>query len=686
MNRQGKTIPYKRPLLAAGLTAVAVTALVLGAVWWLALVCVALLTMWLWCRRGFLCAAVAVLFFLSATGFRHWYVSPAVQADGKTDTLTAVVVACPTYGDMYTVRVTDSALLRRDTRVMLWWDGEESPRLGSTVTAEVEWLAFEDNRTYYAAQGAFVCAFPRNYDAMSIRTATGGMASLADLRLRVVRTLMAAPRRYLADAESSVLAAMCFGERRFLDDRLATTFQGSGLSHLLVVSGLHLSLIVLAVQRLLRRIGMRVGCVVTLLAAWLFAWLAGFSPSIIRAAVMVTVWLIGCLCFCRSDGLNSLGLAALLLLALHPYTLWNVSFQLSFAATLGVLLLAPRLASRYAVRDISVWTTLRNKTLSGAAVCVSALLFTLPIAAYHYGGFPLTSIVSNVLALPVAGAILLLGWVGALCGLVPFLGWLSQAVLWVVHYLVRYLEWVAKTCSPAWAWITVSSLWAWLLLFGVCALVAYAIYHRVPLRRAAAVVAALILLVVGVAYPLAVAPCRLTVVPSDNEGGLILQQGGHCALLITHGEELREITYETAPFIPDVIVVAGMTAACETQLGQFPAAQVLCVDEMPAGTKVTLWRGCDLTVGETGWWRLRMQAESLWIATDPTAAAPADAGQCLYVGGTPTHPPETAYTVVCSEGWLRRHRPVLTGRETFVIENPITLIPHKGEWRMSLWL
>lgn len=682
MNRQSTSIPYKRPLLAAGLTAVAVTAVTLGAVWWLSLACVALLTMWLWCRRGLLCAAVAVLFFLSAMGFRHWYVLPTVGLDGERDTLTAVVVACPTYGDMYTVRVTDSALLRRGTRVMLLCNGQESPRLGGVVTAEVEMFAYEDHRTYYAAQGAFVCAFAAGDEDEVIRVTERGVAPLVDLRLRAVRALMAAPRRYLADAESSVLAAMCFGERRFLDERLAAAFQGSGLSHLLVVSGLHLSLIVLAVQRLLRRIGMRVGCVVTLLAAWLFAWLAGFSPSIIRAAVMVTVWLIGCLCFCRSDGLNSLGLAALLLLALHPYTLWNVSFQLSFAATLGVLLLAPRLASRYT----SDGNAVRHKVLSGVSVSISALLFTLPIAAYHYGGFPLTSIVSNALALPVAGAILLLGWVGALCGLVPFLGWLSQAVLWVVHYLVRYLEWVAKTCSPAWAWITVSSRWAWLLLLGLCAIVAFALYHRISFARLAAVMMTFVVLAVGVGYPLAVSPVSLTVVPSDNEGGLILRQGGHCALILTHGEELREVTYETAPFIPDVIVTGECPATAQTQLGQFPTAQVLRADGMPVGTHVTLWKDCHLTVCETGWWRLQIQDAILWIATDSTAAVPADAGTCLYVGGTPTHPPETAYTVVCSEGWLRRHRPALTGRETFVIENPITLIPHKGEWRMSLWL
>lgn len=693
MSQQRTETPYRRPLFAAGLSVVAVTALALHGAWWLSLACVALLLLWLFFRRALLCAAVVAIYFVSAMGFRHWYVSPTVHLDGETDTLTAVVVEQPTYGGMYTVQVTHSEVLRQGTRVMLWCTGEETPRMGGTVTATVELFAVEKNQRHSASRGAFVYAFPTGDEDTAVAITEWGASAAADSRLQAVRALTAAPRRYLGDEESGILSALCFGERSFLSDETAAAFQGSGLSHLLVVSGLHLSMVAVAVRLLLRRTGMRLSVGITVLIVWLFAWLTGFSPSILRAAIMCTVWLVGCFFFCRSDGLNSLGLAALLLLAVNPYTLWNVSFQLSFAATLGVLLLAPRLVSRYErVADPDspwwhvAWRWLRHKMLGGAAVCVSALLFTLPMAAYHYGGFPLTSIVSNVLAVPVAGAILLLGWIGALCGLVPFLGWLSQCVLLVADWLIRYLKWVAALCSPDWAWLTVSTLWGWLLLCGVCALIAFGIYFRIPLRRVTAVVAALVVLTVGVGYPLTVSPVSLTIVPSDNEGGLILRQGSHCALLLTHAEELNEITYEAAPAIPDAIVVGEDSAAAAYQLHRFPTAQVLSVADMPVGTEAELWKDCCLTVHADGWWRLQIKENVLWIATDPTIDVPAPDGTCIYVGGTPAHPPDTAYTVVCSEAWLRRHRPHLTGRETFVIENPMTLIPHRGEWRMSLWL
>ncbi len=696
MRRQGETAPYKRPLLAAGLTAVAVTAVGLECVWWLALSCVFLLLLWFSFRRMILCAVTAVLFFFWAAGYRHWYVLPTAALDGEYDTLSAVVTAEPNYGEMYTVCVTRSTVLRRGTRVMLLCNDEDVPRLGGTVVARVRLYTVAENQNFYASQGAFVCAFPDGDEDTAVTVTERGSSPSADLRLRVIRILTAAPRRYLGEEESAILSAMCFGERSFLSEDTTAAFRGSGLSHLLVVSGLHLSMVALAVRRFCRRFGLRVTCLVTILAAWLFAWLVGFSPSIVRAAVMCTLWLVGCLLFCRSEGLNSLGLAALMVLAGRPYTLWDVGFQLSFAATLGVLLLAPRLVSRYEPVEEGRWHRVRHTVLSGAAVCVSALLFTLPIAAYHYGGFPLTSVISNVLAIPVAGAILLFGWLGAVCGLVPVLGWLSQCLLLMTHGLVRYLSWVAEVCSPDWAWLTVSQHWMWLLLLGVCTLIALAICFGVPFRRFAASVTALTVLAVGLGYPLTVSPISLTVVPSDNECGIILRQGSHCALLLTHVGELQEITYVTPPFTPDVIVVGEGDAAAFDQLRHFPTAQVLSAAVVsdrnitavvcPVGTEVELWKNCRLTVGENGWWRLDVGGTPLWVATDPAAVAPDTNATCIYVGGTPTHPPDAAYTVVCSGAWLRRHRPALTGRETFIIEKPLTWIPRREEWRMSLWL
>lgn len=684
----------KRPLLAAGLTAVAVTTVVLKLPWWLSLSCVILLLGYLWWRRRFLCAVTAVVFLLLSMGWRHWYWLSSVGLDETADTLSGVVVDTPAYGEMYTVRVTASSHLRRGTLVMMLCNGDDRPYLGSSIAASVRLRTVADNQSYYASRGAFVCAFPEGYDRTAVTVTQRGSAPLATLRQGMRRYLMTAAHRVLGAEESSIVAALCFGDRDFLSEETVSAFQGSGLGHLLVVSGLHLSMVMLAVRRFVRRLGMRPTCFVTLLVIWLFAWLVGISSSVFRAALMGSVWLVGMLCFCHSDGLNSLGLAALLLLAVNPYTVWNAGFQLSFAATLGVLLLAPRLVEPQETADpdevwwYALWRWLRHTVVSGAAACLCALLFTLPIAAYHYGGLPLTSVVSNVLAVPVGGLVLLLGWLGAVCGWLPFLGWLTNGILWLTGLLCRYLSWVARLCSPDWAWVIIDQPWQWLLLGAVCALVVCAVLWRIPWRQMVAGLSTLVVLTMAVAVPLTVTPFRVTVIPSDNAAGFLLQQGTHCALLMTDAAELDEVVYTTAPFSPDVVFVGTAMATTNT----FPSALTFSTDSAslgdvihcPVGSAVTLWRNCCLMVVSDGCWRVQVGEDTLWICTDLTVVPPVGEGLCVYVGGVPTCAPQTPYAAVCSEAYFRRHRPTLTGEEMLLIHQSKTFTPRRGEWRLSL--
>ena len=102
-------------------------------------------------------------------------------------------------------------------------------------------------------------------------------------------------------------------------------------------------MVAVTMRRLLRRLGYRLSAVLTIPFILAFMLLVGFTPSVCRAGVMCLVWLGGYLVSRRQDGLNSLGLAAMLLLAENPYTLQNAGFQLSFMATAGILLIAPRL-------------------------------------------------------------------------------------------------------------------------------------------------------------------------------------------------------------------------------------------------------------------------------------------------------------------------------------------------------
>lgn len=697
-----ETYGIQRPLFWGGAVAVILTAIALSAPLWVTLSLAAVAVMLFWWHRSLWCVALTVAFLLLSVGYRHVYIDPVRHLDGQEDTVTGVVVEIPTVGEMYTVRVTDSDLLPTHSYVAVLWEGEDMPALYDVVETKVCLHAVAGGEPHNSSFGAVVRAFPATY-AEDDMVVVGSVETAAHRWMSRARQVLVAPcRDTLGGAESGILAAVCFGDRSFLDTSANAAFRGSGLSHLLVVSGLHVSMVALALRGLLRRLGRHLSCALTLAGMWWFAWLVGFSPSVLRATVMCSLWLIGRWWFLRADGLNSLGLAAMVVLAAEPYAVYHGGFQLSFAATLGVLLLAPRLMPRYEpTYDLPWWSRLwhglRQGAVGGAAACVSALLFTLPIAVYHYGGFALTTVVSNLLAVAPVGIMMALGWLGSVCCLVPFLGWLGRGLLLSAGLLARYVGWVAQICSPDWAWIAVPHRWQVWLIGGLCLVTVCGILCRVSCRRLAASVGALAVLAACVGVPLTTHSLQLTVLSLDNEGAFILTHQGHSALLLTHGKELDEAAYNTTALDPDVIFLGDAFAADVSRLSRFPDATVLAAPQVaemasgremiacPVGATVTLWEGCRLTPVTAAWWRLCVGTQTVDICTDPSAAPIGGENLRIYVGGTPACPPAGRYTVVCSEAWLRRRRPSLTGRETFILDQPITYIPQQGEWRALVW-
>lgn len=698
MRGKGETQRMKRPLLWGGVAAAAVTAAALQWPLWVALsVAILLLACFLW-RRSAVCALLAVAFLVISVGYRHWYIEPTRHLDGYVDTITGVVVEAPRQGKMYTIRVQSSSVLRENTRVSLLYYGEEKPTLYDTIIAKVRLHATEGD-DYSVGNGCFVRAFPAEY-LESDMAVTSTTETVLDRWMHQVRlSLQSVSFRVLGPTESAILSAVCFGERAYLEDAAVEAFRVSGLSHLLVVSGLHVSMVALALRRLFRRFGRHTVCLLSLCGVWWFGWLVGFSPSVLRAATMCSVWLIGRWLFCRADGLNTLGFAAVVVLALEPYALWDGGFQLSFAATFGVLLLAPRLTPHFEKKyDLpwwqNLWQTLRRTVVSGAAVCFSALLFTLPIAVHHYGGFSLTVIVSNVLAVAPVGAMMALGWVGTLCGLVPFLGWLSNGLMLFAGLLARYIHWVAEICSPDWAWIPVTKWWQVWLIVGLCAIAVCGILCRISWRRILACLSFLAVTVYCVGTPLTTPMAEVTVVSLDGDAAIVVRYGYDTALLLTHGREVDETAYALPNLDPDVVFVAEASASDATRLQRYPNATVFVAEDAaaipatlcPAGGTITLWKGCTLSLVSDDWWLVRVGIHQVWICVNPKAPAVDTTDFCIYVGGTPTHPPSTAYAVACTEAWLRRYRPVLTGREICVVNTPTTFVPQEGEWRVTPWL
>lgn len=307
---------------------------------------------------------------------------------------------------------------------------------------------------------------------------------------RYVQTMLT---RYVPSA-SGVLRALLLGDRSHLTPEVLSRFAGTGLMHLLAVSGLHVLLVGMVLYGLLRPLLMRlrqfglalswevveyIRSAVTLAVLLFYMLLTGASPSVVRAVIM-TALLMGQVLFQRNaHTLNTLGVAAFLILIIDPENLFDVGFQLSFAAVGGIVSLHPVITRncppswRSAGPIYSVVTTV--------SVSLAATLGTMPILLSHFGRVPFAGLVLNIVAIPLTALTLIAGIL-----LIVF-GWVSpigSIIGGAADGFARVLLLVADAGSKYFDWATIELPLhsTWLILAMVSAIILIAQWPRPRIR------------------------------------------------------------------------------------------------------------------------------------------------------------------------------------------------------------
>lgn len=267
---------------------------------------------------------------------------------------------------------------------------------------------------------------------------TSGL-SFGELRRRALRLYA---RMGIEGEGGAIVEAMTLGEKSHLTRGQRKAFASAGLSHLLALSGFHLTILITLFNLFLFRSYLPFGIrralsVLVIPALWAFAALTGFSPSLVRAVVMCTVLQVAFLLGREYSMLNALAVAAVAMLAANPLTLLDVGFQLSFVSMLAIGLLAlptlRRFPSRHGMVVSGLYATL--------VVSLSCSLFTLPLVAYYFGQVPLLSVLSNVVAAVLATCLM---WVSAVWWLLAF--W-PFAQIWVGKLAVGLAEGLQTVAS-----------------------------------------------------------------------------------------------------------------------------------------------------------------------------------------------------------------------------------------------
>ncbi len=305
-----------------------------------------------------------------------------------------------------------------------------------------------------------------------VRTASGGSGG----RLGVVDRLAIGVAAGLPDRAAGLMLALTLGKRDDLGD-LRDTFGAAGMAHLLALSGMHVGVLLLAIGRSVSRLP-RARLPVLAAATVAFVFLVGPSPSVVRAATMSLAALAtAALGAGRAHAWATLGLAALVSTLAAPQMVFDLGFQLSYLAVAGMLVFLPPWTKALAARgaggrpnrsgaptSVRAWAArLVAAVATGGLVSVAAQLPTLSLVAGTFGGVPVASPLVNVVAVPLAGLLVPLGFLAALVGLVatPLAGLVNAVTGPVAAALIATAELGARLPLVAWGEIGPAGHAAW---------------------------------------------------------------------------------------------------------------------------------------------------------------------------------------------------------------------------------
>ncbi|MBL7721337.1 MAG: ComEC family competence protein [Chitinophagaceae bacterium] len=268
------------------------------------------------------------------------------------------------------------------------------------------------------------------------------------------------------EKELGLAEALLIGYKNDLEQSLVQSYTNTGVVHIIAISGLHLgliywllSLLLKPLQKAKRMKWLRPVLIIT--GLWLFSLLAGAQPSILRSALMFTCIVIGESLSRRTSIYNTMAVSAFLLLCINPFWLWDVGFQLSYAAVLSIIIF---------MRPVYNWFYIPNKLLDFIwklnAVTIAAQILTVPIGIYHFHQFPNLFLLTNFVAVPLS-SVILLGEILLCCisFIPPAAVLMGQLLSFLIRVMNNYIEKIETIRFSLWDGLQISITQAMLLLF-----------------------------------------------------------------------------------------------------------------------------------------------------------------------------------------------------------------------------
>ncbi len=428
-----------------------------------------------------------------------------------------------------------------------------------------------DYRSYMQRRGFYATAFVRTNSYEVIEENALPFYKAVPLQLQQ-GLLNIFKQVNITKQELAVLMALTIGDKQLLDNDLKQAYSSAGVIHILAVSGLHVGLLYVALTYMLfflrgKRYKIVLKTLIVLLCLWLYAAIANFSPSVMRATIMFSFVLFAQLSGRRASTLNAVFASAFFICLFKPLSLFEVGFQLSYLAVLGILAFYPKL---------SKLISLKNPLLKGAwnICCVSfaAQLAVLPLSVFYFHQIPVYFLLANILVLPLVTIATYLIMLLLLVSFIPLLsaivGYILSICIWTINYVVTAVQ---QLPYSVWDGIYLSPVQLCLCLFALLCLMLLVTFRKRMLFFGVATCVILALLL-GLIHNIETGKQRQLVIFNTSNASFIAFVEGHQATCIRDDRNINQsFSYNTnGYFIKQGISKNNIQTVAHSELNSLP--------------------------------------------------------------------------------------------------------------------
>ena len=300
--------------------------------------------------------------------------------------------------------------LNNHKRFILLASKSENLEYGDSIKIEAEYIAPEEARNYKGFNYKQYLQTKKIYgtlkadkvEILNKNTCNIIFTLTNKLQMKIIKN----SREILPEDTRELFIGILLGEKQNISEDIIESFKSSSLSHILAVSGMHVSYIILGITYIVSnaKIHKKIGYITIILVLIIFMFITNFSASVVRACIMGIVLIFSKICYRKSDIWTTISISILIMLIYNPYSILNVGLQLSYAGTIGII------AFNKSITNF-LEKYMNKKLASSISVIISAQISILPIMIVNFNSLSLTFLISNILATPIVAVITMGGFI-----------------------------------------------------------------------------------------------------------------------------------------------------------------------------------------------------------------------------------------------------------------------------------